>query len=237
MKFSRIISLISNWGKSSVLKCQDIENKLLNKVFYLAQISTDNTRKYRGKEHQLNEKKTLYSKLDKKQVMSDNIFQILLLLSYLDIALISITIAVYAISVSYLGREISRSISRKRRRVSELKETLESLSTRIKDEKEIDTMQKEIAYYKKQQRSLEGSLLWLSVKGAVLAPITFFSVSLLLCVFGILEVLYPEILLALSSGFVVIGAMCLGKTLKATEGAALEISKPKFEFFSSHRSL
>jgi hypothetical protein len=43
MKFSRMISLISNWGKSSVLKCQDIENKLLNKVFYLAQISHKNT--------------------------------------------------------------------------------------------------------------------------------------------------------------------------------------------------
>jgi len=27
------------------LKCQDIENKLLNKVFYLVQISKDNTKK------------------------------------------------------------------------------------------------------------------------------------------------------------------------------------------------
>ena len=163
--------------------------------------------------------------------MSENIFQILLLLSYLDIALISITIAVYAISVSYLGRETSRSISRRKRRVTELKETIGSLSTRIRDDKEIDAIQKEIAYYKKQQRGLEGSLLWLSVKGAVFGPTAFFSASLLLCVFGILEVWNPEILLILSSVLVIIGGICLGTTLKSTEKAALEIPRPKYEVF------
>lgn len=163
--------------------------------------------------------------------MGENIFQILLLLAYFDIALISITIAVYAISVSYLGRETSRSISRKRRRVDELKENLASLSTRIKNEKEIDAIEKEIAYYKKEQKQLEGGLLWLSVKGAVYAPTTFFSVSLLLSVLGILEVLNPDILLAFSSVFIIIGGFCLGRTLKSTERAALEIPKPKYDVF------
>ena len=163
--------------------------------------------------------------------MSENIFQILLLIAYFDIALISITIAVYAISVSYLGRETSRSISIKRRRVTELKENLASLSTRIKNEKEVDAIEKEIAHYKKEQKQLEGGLLWLSVKGAVYAPTTFFSVSLLLCVLGILRVLNPEILLAFSSVFIIVGGFCLGKTLKSTERAAMEIPKPKYEFF------
>lgn len=163
--------------------------------------------------------------------MGENVFQILLLLAYFDIALISITIAVYAISVSYLGRETSRSISRKRRRVAELKENLASLSTRIKSEKEVGAIEKEIAYYKKEQKQLEGGLLWLSVKGAVYAPTTFFSVSLLLSVLGILEVLNSEILLAFSSVFIVVGGFCLGKTLKSTERAALEIPKPKYDVF------
>ena len=169
--------------------------------------------------------------------MNDSIFQILLLSAYLDIALISITIAVYAVSVSYLGRETSRSISRRRMRVTELKETLEALTTKIRDEKEINAIQKEIAFYKKQQKNLEGNLLWLSIKRAVFAPITFFSVSLLLCVFGMLEGLHSEALLVLSSAFIVIAVLCLGKTLKATENAALEVPKPKFEFFSGHLSL
>ena len=163
--------------------------------------------------------------------MSENIFQILLLLSYLDIALISITITVYAISVSYLGRQTSRSISRRKRRVTELRETLAKLTSRIKDEKEVNVIQNEIAYYKKQRKSLERNLLWLSVKGAVLAPTTFFSISLLLCVFGILEVLRPEILLALSPIFVLIGSLCLGKTLVATERASLEVPQPTYDVF------
>ena len=163
--------------------------------------------------------------------MGENVFQILLLLAYLAIALISITIGVYAISVSYLGRETSRSISRKRRRVTELKENLASLSTRIKNEKEVGAIEKEIAHYKKEQKQLEGGLLWLSVKGAVYAPTTFFSVSLLLSVLGILEVLNPDILLAFSSVFIIIGGFCLGKTLKSTERAALEIPKPKYDVF------
>ena len=163
--------------------------------------------------------------------MSENIFQILLLLSYFDIALISITIAVYAVSVSYLGRETSRSISRRKRRVAELKESIGSLSTRIRDEREISAIEKEIAHYKQSQKSLERSLLWISVKGAVYTPTAFFSVSFLLCVLGMLEVLNPEILLALSSVFIVLGGVCLGKTLKATEKAAMEIPKPRYEVF------
>lgn len=163
--------------------------------------------------------------------MSEGIFQLLLILSYLDIALISITITVYAISASYLGRETSRSISRKRRRVAELKENLGSLSTRIKNEEGIGDIQREISRYKKEQKNLERSLLWLSVKGAVYTPTAFFSASLLACAFGILEVLNPEISLASSAVIIVFGALCLGKTLKATEKAATTIPRPKYEVF------
>lgn len=170
--------------------------------------------------------------------MSENIFQILLLLSYLNIALISVTIAVYAISVSYLGRETSRSILRKRRREEELKETVKKLGKRLKDKREIDAIereiemvQKDIAFYKKQQKSLGRNLFWLSIKGAVLAPNVFFSLSVLASVIGILEVLQPEILLALSSILVVIGGLALGKALMATEQASLGVPKPKFDAF------
>lgn len=168
--------------------------------------------------------------------MSEGIFQLLLILSYLDIALISITIAVYAISASYLGRETSRSISKKRRRVAELKEKLSSLSTQMKGEEQIEVIQREIARYKREQKNLERSLLWLSVKGAVYAPTAFFSASLLACAFGILEVLNPEISLASSVVVIVIGGLCLGKTLKSTETAATTIPRSKYEvFFKSTR--
>ena len=121
--------------------------------------------------------------------------------------------------------------------MTELKETLSKLADRLKDEKEIDMIQNEIAYYKKRQQDLEGNLLWLSVKGAVLAPTIFFFISLLLCVFGILEVSHPEILLASSLIFVAIGILCLGKTLKATEKASLEVLKPDWDIFFTSTEL
>ncbi|TET20627.1 hypothetical protein E3J74_01520 [Candidatus Bathyarchaeota archaeon] len=120
--------------------------------------------------------------------------------------------------------------------MAELKENVSSLSARMKNEEEIDIIQREIAFYKREQKDLERSLLWLSVKGAVYAPTAFFSVSLLACAFGILEVLNQEILLASSVVTIVIGALCLGKTLKSTEKAATAIPRPKYEvFFSSTR--
>jgi hypothetical protein len=163
--------------------------------------------------------------------MSDNVLQILLLLAYLNIALMSIAITVYAISVSYLGRETSRSISRKKRRVTDLKEKLESLSTRLRDEKEIDAMQKEIAFYRRQQGSLEKGLFWLSIRGAVYCPSSFFSASLFLSVVGILDLYYPQLFIVLSFVCVLSGGICLGKSLNSTQDAALEIPKPQFEIF------
>jgi len=175
--------------------------------------------------------------------MSQNILQILLLLSYLDIALISITIAVYSISVSYLGRETSRSISRKKKRENELGETLEKLKKRLGEkqidaiEKEMKFVQSEIVSFRRRQKSLQQNLSWLSTKGAVLIPNTLFTISLFLSAVGILEIWYPEPIVILATAFVAFGALCLGKSLRAAERAALEIPRPEYEILFASSEL
>lgn len=134
-------------------------------------------------------------------------------------------------SISYLGRQTSRAISRRKRRANELKGTLAKITSKLEDVGEIDAIQKEIEYYKKQQKSLERNLFWLSLKGAVIAPTAVFSTSLIMCIFGILEVFRSDIFLGSSAIFVFIGSLCLGKALAATERAALEVPQPKYDIF------
>jgi hypothetical protein len=113
--------------------------------------------------------------------MADGLSQTLLLFSTLDIALISIAIAVYAISATYLGRETRSAKNRMEKR----KELLDVVLTNLaKKGQSIASVKREIKQAEKDIARLNRKLFFLSWTGAVLTPSTFFIASLAVCVLG-----------------------------------------------------
>lgn len=179
--------------------------------------------------------------MSKDNSMNESIFQILLFLAYANIGLASLTVAVYAISISYLGRQTALFISKKKARANELKATIKKLTStsNLESMQGVDAIQNEIEDYKRQQKSLQEDLNWLSLKRAVILPNVFFFISLLLCGLGILEVYLPEIFLVSSTILIICGFLFLVKTLFKIEKAALEIPRPKMDVFfyeTEHRT-
>jgi hypothetical protein len=69
--------------------------------------------------------------------MSDAFLQILLILSYLAIGLLSVTFPIYAISVNYLPQEKWESEKERKKRIEELRAKITQLTTQLQGEKEI----------------------------------------------------------------------------------------------------
>lgn len=161
--------------------------------------------------------------------LTESQFQILLLITYSAIALISMAIAVYAISVSYLGRETSRSVWRIRKRQEELRKKLKKLV--YQERLEERSIEKELRTSKEKEKEINDRLRCLSLKGAVWYPCTFFSIALLIAVSGILVVdgLSSEYFIVSAAVFIFIGFYRLARTLTAIEWVAERIPLPKFK--------
>ena len=93
--------------------------------------------------------------------------QILLLLAYLAIGLMSITIPTYAISVSYLARETLRTIKDMEKRRRDLSEKLEELKKKLEQKPGVKELKSEIRAYEEEEKQLKDRLECLSAKGAV----------------------------------------------------------------------
>jgi len=167
--------------------------------------------------------------------MEDSLFQTFLLIAYFDIALLSITIANYAVSASYLGRETRLSRSRMERRKQKLVEKLRELRQK---EPQIDEIKKEIKEFDGEAKRLSIRIFLLSWLGAVIAPSTFFLFSLLSAVIGMnSEMLnYPQFpqflqqqLIIFSLGTISIGFMILLLVVRAIDSAARKIPVPEFD--------
>ena len=102
--------------------------------------------------------------------MAESVFQTLLLLAYFDIALLSITIANYAVSASYLGRESRLSRWRMERRKAKLLKRLKELH----ETAQIETIKNEIKEADAEKRKLRTHIFLLSWLGAVILPSIFF---------------------------------------------------------------
>jgi len=165
--------------------------------------------------------------------LTDAILSILTLIAALNIALITVTIAVYAISTSFLGSETRRALWRRDRRKAELEMKLKTLLSEKKKGIEIQTIEKEIEKYKKEISGLEVKLESLSLRGAVLYPCMCFVLALIFILIGIVTYLdYPIArlyLVALAFGWVFVGVWSLGKTLKSIEAAASKPLLPEFK--------
>lgn len=167
--------------------------------------------------------------------MVESIFQTLLLLAYFDIALLSITIANYAVSASYLGRESRLSRWRMERRKRKLLEKLKGL----RETTQIEGIKKEIGEAEAEQRGIGSKIFLLSWSGAVILPSMFFAISFICAVFGMnSEILSQDLeiqrilgqqLVMFSSGTLTMGFMILLLVVRTVDSAARKLPIPEFD--------
>jgi hypothetical protein len=167
--------------------------------------------------------------------MVESVLQTFLLLAYFDIALLSITIANYAISASYLGREYRLSRWRMDRRKQKLLEKLKEL----KQATQIEGIKKEIAEEEKEERGIGRRIFLLSWLGAVVVPSIFFIISFTDAIIGMnSEILSKDVgvqgfleqqFMILSSGFIVLGFIILLAVIGVIDSAARKLPIPEFE--------
>jgi len=107
--------------------------------------------------------------------MSDAFLQILLLLAYLAIGLISVTFPIYAISVNYLPSEKWESEKEQKKRIDKLRNIIEKLNKELSGEKEEGErfleIKQQIENYEVEKENLEMRVTYLTAEGAVKNPI------------------------------------------------------------------
>jgi hypothetical protein len=169
--------------------------------------------------------------------MVESIFQTLLLLAYFNIALLAITIANYAVSASYLGRESNLSRWRMGRRKQKLLEKLKEL----RETTQIDSIKNEIGEAEAEQRGLGLRIFLLSWLGAVILPSMFFVISFVCSVFGMNAEIHsqdPETqrfleqqLVIFSSGTLATGFVILLSVIRTIDSAAKKVPIPEFDVY------
>jgi len=121
--------------------------------------------------------------------LSEAYLQILLILAYLSIGLISVTFPIFTICVTYLRQEFRETKKEQKKRVEKLREKLakltKELSGKWKDIERFKEIQRLIKSYKGELQGLETRLTHLTAIGAVLAPIIFLAIALLSACIGI----------------------------------------------------
>jgi hypothetical protein len=171
--------------------------------------------------------------------MIESIYQTFLFLGTFDVILISVSIANYAISASYLGRETRLTRRRMEKRNQEL-------DTRIKElqKKRLSVEDLEIAITKAREDmdTLKRRLFFLSWIGAVLLPSFCFAISIILAVlgmnsdilianFGITDPPLIRDLMFWSVGFLAAGFFFLLFVIRVIDSAARKIPIPEFEVY------
>lgn len=167
--------------------------------------------------------------------------QTFLLLAYFNIALLSITIANYAVSASYLGRESVLSRWRMERRKNSLLEELKKL----RETAQIESIKTEIKKADSEQERLSARIFRLSWLGAVILPSTFFIISFIFAVVGMnsemlsqhLSIIgfLEQIFIVLSSSTIAFGFMILLVVIRTIDSAAKQLPRPKFDVYFENR--
>lgn len=167
--------------------------------------------------------------------MEESVFQTLLLLAYFNIALISVAIANFAVSASFLGRETQLS---RRRMESKRAKLVEKLS-KLKKEVELKEVEKQVKETKDERRRLSIRLFLLSWLGAVVLPSIFFGFSFICAVIGMNSEILPTNIsqfvkqqtIIFSIGAMGIGLMVLLFVIRTIDSAAREIPLPEFKVY------
>lgn len=160
--------------------------------------------------------------------MTEATLQILLLLAYLAIGLISVTFPIYALCVTYLKQEQAEYKQERKKRIAKLKQIIDDLNKQLSGEP-IDSgrfkkIQAEIKDYRAER--WRARLLYLTSTGAVLLPITLLLVALALACAGIYffyegNELWVFQLIVGSCVFIGSAVLALYRTILAVEYAAL----------------
>lgn len=166
-------------------------------------------------------------------MISGAILQILQLLAYLAIGLISVTFPIYAISVTYLRKEKWETEKEREKRMERLRTRISELTPKLngkEDSGKVTELKEKIAQYETELEGTELGVDHLTAKGAVLNPLILLLLALLTSGAGIH--FFHEwnqdgaiLCVIFSSGFSVGAIYNLFKTLKAVEYAALRPAK------------
>ena len=105
--------------------------------------------------------------------MSQAILQILLILAYLAIGLISLTFPIFALCVTYLRQEKSETEKELKKRRENLLKKIAELTDESDDAKDepVSAIEERIANAKTELKGIELKVGFLTAKGAVLIPI------------------------------------------------------------------
>lgn len=177
--------------------------------------------------------------------MIDGILQTFLFLATFDTILISVSIANYAISASYLGRETRLTRRRMEKRKQRLDGTIKELQAKGLP---IEELKKETKEAEDDIQTLGNRLFFLSWSGAVILPSICYIVSLASAVIGMnSDILLTNPLtqntavnglITLSVSFLGLGFVFLLVVIGVIDTAARRIPIPEFEvYFGNHEEI
>ncbi len=172
--------------------------------------------------------------------MIESILQTFFFLATFDTILISVSIANYAISASYLGRETRLTRRRMEKRKQELDARIKELQNKGLS---IEDLEEETTKAKDDMTALKRRLFFLSWIGAVLVPSFCFIISIILAVLGMnsdillsdLGITGPTVLVSdlmfFSAVLLAVGILFLLVVIRAIDYAARKIPIPEFEVY------
>ena len=163
-------------------------------------------------------------------MMSEAFLQILQLLAYLAIGLISVTFPIYAISVTFLRQEKRETEKEREKRIEKLKKRISELTSELKvkedDRKPVTQLKEQIEKLEIELKGTELGVQYLTAKGAVGIPVQYLAIALASAGVGIYSFyesnwLIVLICLAISVVFFTFAVFSLYSTISAVEYAAL----------------
>lgn len=107
--------------------------------------------------------------------MSEAFLQVLLILAYLAIGLISVTFPIYAICAAYLKQEKWESEKERKKRMEKLRVRISKLTAELKgeepDSEQVTQLKEQIEKYESELEGIELGVRYLTAEGAVRNPI------------------------------------------------------------------
>lgn len=163
--------------------------------------------------------------------MNEVALQIMLILAFLVIGLISVTFPIYAISVNFLPQQKWETEKEREKRKSNLRAKISQLSAQLggqaTETNKVSKIREELDKYEAELQGTELRYQYLTARGAVAVPISLLIVALFLAGLGIYEFYIDSIsgvdaFGAFSVAFILMAGFRLYKTLSAVEYAALK---------------
>jgi hypothetical protein len=171
--------------------------------------------------------------------MSDAVLQILLLLAYSAIGLISVTFPIYAICATYLKEEKWESEKERKKRMEKLRAGISELTAQLKgeepDSERVTELKDKLEKYESELEGIELGVKYLTAEGAVRNPIIKLVLALVAAGVG-MHFFYEGaqqnvILFGCASAILsALALLNLYKTISAVEYAALRPART-IEFF------